>query len=63
MTIDLTGTGIESSLPAGAGRSNPTRYLPIAEHGLIGDLQTVALVGTNGTIDWYCSRRGVQPLH
>ncbi|MEU6607781.1 glycoside hydrolase family 15 protein [Streptomyces shenzhenensis] len=32
---------------------NP-RYLPIAEHGLIGDLQTVALVGSNGTIDWYC---------
>ena len=29
-------------------------YLPIAEHGLIGDLRTVALVGTNGTIDWYC---------
>ncbi|MFB4273985.1 MULTISPECIES: glycoside hydrolase family 15 protein [unclassified Nonomuraea] len=31
-----------------------TRYLPIGEHGLIGDLRTVALVGTNGTIDWYC---------
>ncbi|GIH21792.1 glucoamylase [Acrocarpospora phusangensis] len=30
------------------------RYLPIGEHGLIGDLRTVALVGTNGTIDWYC---------
>ncbi|MDP9294264.1 MAG: glycoside hydrolase family 15 protein [Actinomycetota bacterium] len=30
------------------------RYLPIAEHGLVGDLHTVALVGTNGTIDWYC---------
>src|SRR3982074_794228 len=29
-------------------------YLPIAEHGLIGDLHTVALVGTEGTIDWYC---------
>jgi GH15 family glucan-1,4-alpha-glucosidase len=29
-------------------------YLPIAEHGLIGDLRTAALVGTNGTIDWYC---------
>jgi GH15 family glucan-1,4-alpha-glucosidase len=29
-------------------------YLPIAEHGLVGDLLTVALVGTNGTIDWYC---------
>src|SRR5690242_5644231 len=31
-----------------------SRYLPIADHGLIGDLRTVALVGTNGTIDWYC---------
>ncbi|MFE3035174.1 glycoside hydrolase family 15 protein [Streptomyces canus] len=31
-----------------------TGYLPIAEHGLIGDLRSVALVGTDGTIDWYC---------
>ncbi|MET8625148.1 glycoside hydrolase family 15 protein [Kitasatospora sp. NPDC004669] len=30
------------------------RYLSVAEHGLIGDLRTVALVGTDGTIDWYC---------
>ncbi|MEU5085381.1 glycoside hydrolase family 15 protein [Streptomyces sp. NPDC021356] len=30
------------------------RYVPIADHGLIGDLRTVALVGTDGTIDWYC---------
>ncbi|MFC4610414.1 glycoside hydrolase family 15 protein [Streptomyces maoxianensis] len=30
------------------------RYLPIAEHGLIGDLHTAALVSTDGTIDWYC---------
>jgi GH15 family glucan-1,4-alpha-glucosidase len=29
-------------------------YLPIAEHGIIGDLHTVALVGTDGSIDWYC---------
>jgi GH15 family glucan-1,4-alpha-glucosidase len=29
-------------------------YLPIAEHGIIGDLHSVALVGTNGAIDWYC---------
>jgi len=29
-------------------------YLPIAEHGLVGDLHTVALVGSDGTIDWYC---------
>ncbi|MPY64246.1 glycoside hydrolase family 15 protein [Streptomyces spongiae] len=32
-------------------------YLPIADHGLIGDLRTVALVGSNGTIDWYCCPR------
>lgn len=31
------------------------RYLPIAEHGLVGDLRSVALVGSNGTIDWYCT--------
>ncbi|MGW2768490.1 glycoside hydrolase family 15 protein [Streptomyces sp. NPDC001275] len=30
------------------------RYVPIADHGLIGDLRSVALVGTDGTIDWYC---------
>src|ERR1043166_9018209 len=29
-------------------------FLPIGEHGLVGDLHTVALVGTDGTIDWYC---------
>jgi GH15 family glucan-1,4-alpha-glucosidase len=35
-----------------AGRSG---YLPVSEHGMIGDLHTIALVGTNGTIDWHCS--------
>jgi GH15 family glucan-1,4-alpha-glucosidase len=37
--------------------ANVGGYLPIAEHGLIGDLHTVALVGTEGTIDWYCCPR------
>ncbi|BBX71663.1 glycoside hydrolase family 15 protein [Mycolicibacterium psychrotolerans] len=37
------------------------RYLPIAEHGLIGDLHTVALVGTDGTIDWFCCPRFDSP--
>ena len=32
-------------------------YVPIAEHGIIGDLRTIALVGTDGTIDWYCPDR------
>jgi GH15 family glucan-1,4-alpha-glucosidase len=36
-------------------------YLPIAEHGVIGDLHTVALVGTEGTIDWYCCPRFDSP--
>jgi GH15 family glucan-1,4-alpha-glucosidase len=35
--------------------------LPIAEHGMIGDLHTVALVGTDGTIDWYCCPRFDSP--
>ena len=41
--------------PASEDTRRGSAYLPIAEHGLIGDLQTVAMVGTNGTIDWYCS--------
>jgi GH15 family glucan-1,4-alpha-glucosidase len=41
----------------GGGQQSGTgsRYLPIADHGLIGDLRSVALVGTDGTIDWYCN--------
>jgi hypothetical protein len=35
---------------AEAASAASPRYLPIAEHGLIGDLHTVALVGTDGTI-------------
>ncbi|MGQ7294863.1 glycoside hydrolase family 15 protein [Quadrisphaera sp. KR29] len=35
----------------------PERYLPIEEHGIIGDLRTTALVGTDGTVDWYCPAR------
>ncbi|MER7805331.1 glycoside hydrolase family 15 protein [Streptomyces parvulus] len=41
----------ESSLGGIPGRCP---YLPISEHGLIGDLRSVALVGSDGTIDWYC---------
>jgi GH15 family glucan-1,4-alpha-glucosidase len=36
-------------------------YLPIADHGVIGDLHTVALVGTDGTIDWFCYPRFDSP--
>ncbi len=37
------------------------RYPPIADHGLIGDLQTAALVTTDGTIDWWCCPRYDSP--
>src|SRR5437870_10749054 len=43
------------ALPAAEG------YLPIAEHGVIGDLHRIALVGTDGTIDWYCCPRFDSP--
>ncbi|MGB8652032.1 MAG: glycoside hydrolase family 15 protein [Mycobacteriales bacterium] len=36
-------------------------YPPIADHGLIGDLQTSALVSTDGTIDWFCCPRFDSP--
>ncbi|GFE27154.1 glycoside hydrolase family 15 protein [Streptomyces libani] len=38
-------------------KADALRYTPIAEHGMIGDMRTAALVGTNGTIDWYCCTR------
>jgi GH15 family glucan-1,4-alpha-glucosidase len=37
------------------------RYPPIADHGLIGDLQTAALVATDGTVDWFCCPRFDSP--
>ena len=40
--------------PGGTGGAGEGRYLPVADHGLIGDLHSVALVGIDGTIDWYC---------
>src|SRR5215207_6362917 len=37
------------------------RYPDIGDHGLIGDLQTAALVSTDGTIDWLCCPRFDSP--
>jgi GH15 family glucan-1,4-alpha-glucosidase len=37
------------------------RYPDISDHGLIGDLQTAALVTTEGTVDWFCCPRFDSP--
>ncbi|WBB63939.1 glycoside hydrolase family 15 protein [Streptomyces sp. WMMC500] len=39
----------------------PGPYPPIADHGIIGDLQTVALVSAEGVVDWLCSPRFDSP--
>ena len=36
-------------------------YPNIADHGLIGDLQTAALVSTDGVLDWFCCPRFDSP--
>jgi GH15 family glucan-1,4-alpha-glucosidase len=38
-----------------------TRYPNISDHGLIGDLQTAALVATDATVDWFCCPRFDSP--
>src|ERR1035441_7418856 len=37
------------------------RYPNISDHGLIGDLQTAALVTDDGTVNWFCSPRFDSP--
>ncbi|HEY3479732.1 MAG TPA: glycoside hydrolase family 15 protein [Streptomyces sp.] len=37
------------------------RYPPIADHGLIGDLQTNALVSWQGSVDWFAAPRFDSP--
>src|ERR1700722_4985177 len=51
MSESSAGNGINGRLGA------PHGYLPIEEHGIVGDLRTVALVGTDGTVDWSCPSR------
>ncbi|MEU6285732.1 glycoside hydrolase family 15 protein [Streptomyces sp. NPDC047028] len=37
------------------------RYPPIADHGMVGDLQTAALVSSEGVVDWFCAPRFDSP--
>ena len=38
-----------------------TQYAPIEDHGIIGDLHSVALITQHGEIDWYCCPRFDSP--
>ncbi|WMX43955.1 glycoside hydrolase family 15 protein [Streptomyces roseicoloratus] len=38
-----------------------SEYPPIADHGIVGDLQTAALVAADGTVDWWCTPRFDSP--
>jgi GH15 family glucan-1,4-alpha-glucosidase len=55
----MTLTKEISAKPSASKHERPGAL--IAEHGLIGDLQTAALVTTDGTIDWYCCPRFDSP--
>ncbi|WP_037604977.1 glycoside hydrolase family 15 protein [Streptacidiphilus rugosus] len=37
------------------------RYPPIADHGIVGDLQTAALISAEGVVDWFCAPRFDSP--
>src|SRR5215831_2941346 len=46
----------------GPGEERTMSHYPnINDHGLIGDLQTAALVTTDGTLDWFCCPRFDSP--
>ena len=38
-----------------------TEYPMIADHGIVGDLQTAALIASDGTVDWWCTPRFDSP--
>lgn len=50
-------TPVDPAVVDGGWGDGPRGYRPIESYGIIGDLETVALVGSDGAIDWFCPRR------
>ena len=47
----------QHAAPSETVTASDGRYLPIENYGVVGDLRTTALVGVNGSIDWFCYPR------
>ncbi len=59
--IEIAAEGPAIAAEPGWEARGAPRYKPIESYGLIGDLETAALVGDDGAIDWFCPNRFDSP--